>query len=88
MSQKRLDPGMGDEAIVRDLVGMTAAQEAAAAELPDLEVALGAPAVGAVIEFNQSVHHGVLGRGLVRSLRQVRRQERRAVGGERISWKS
>ena len=83
MRQESLDAGVHDEAAVGDLVGVAAAQEPAAAKLPDLEIALGPPAVDPVVEFDQSVDHGLLGGGIILPLRHVRREEHRAVGGER-----
>ena len=83
MRQESLDAGMHDKAAIGDLVGVAAAQEPAAAKLADLKIALRPPAVSPVVEFDQSVDHGLLRGGIVLPLRPVRRQEHRAVGGER-----
>lgn len=55
------DARIDDEAVIRDLVGMATAQEAAAAELGDLEIAFGLPAVDPVVEHDQPVDHRLLG---------------------------
>ncbi len=56
-----LHPGMHHDPRVRDLVGMASAQEAAAPELEDLDVAFRPPPIGSVIEGDQAVDHGLLG---------------------------
>src|ERR1700733_15537915 len=85
--KEALDPGENHQAAVVDAKRMDAAEVRAAAQLVYLQLALGPPALRTRLEFDETVHHRMFRREILRRIKGAGQQKHRASGKHRMGLK-